>query len=63
MEAQLLVAALAGRFRVVPNAPGLPAPDATFTLRPLGGLPATIRDLRAEVPNGSPALRPAAASR
>jgi len=63
MEAQLLVAALAGRFRVVPNVPGLPAPDATFTLRPLGGLPATIRDLRAEVPNGSPALRSAAASR
>jgi cytochrome P450 len=42
MEAQLVLATLARRFRVEPATPGRPAADATFALRPRGGLPARI---------------------
>jgi cytochrome P450 len=42
LEGVLVLAVLAGRWRVEPRTPS-PAIDARFTLRPRGGLPATVR--------------------
>ena len=39
MEAQLIVATVAQRYRLRPVTPGLPTPEPLITLRPEGGLP------------------------
>ncbi|AHG93741.1 cytochrome P450 (plasmid) [Gemmatirosa kalamazoonensis] len=50
MESHLLIAALGRRFRVTLVRAERPEPDATFTLRPRGGVRATLRDLAVEPP-------------